>query len=109
MDAWFSPQTALWLTFLSLLAVTAALRDLAKKGLYRSAVMAVHWVVFGLGIALLISAGTAILLHQPWYVVFPLSNTEMRNPCLFLIIQMKLRIDKSSDIRILSSKTPDPH
>ena len=72
MDAWFSPHTALWFTFLSLLAITASLREFAKRGLHRSMVLGVHWVVFGFGVALLIASGAAILLHQPWYVLFPL-------------------------------------
>jgi hypothetical protein len=72
MNAWFSPQTALWLSFLSLLSLTACLSEFAKKGLYRSGVFAVYWIVFGFGIALLLASGIGILLHQPWYVVFPL-------------------------------------
>jgi hypothetical protein len=72
MDAWFGPQTALWLSLLSLLAVTASLREFAKKGLHRSGVIAVYWTVFGFGIALLLAAGTPILMVQPWYVIFPL-------------------------------------
>ncbi len=72
MEAWFSPQTALWLSFLSLLSLTACLSEFAKKGLYRSGVFAVYWVLFGFGIALLLASSAAFLLHQPWYVVFPL-------------------------------------
>jgi hypothetical protein len=72
MDAWFSPHAALWFSFLSLLSLTACLSEFAQRGLYRSGVIAVYRVVFGFGIVLLLAAGTAILFHQPWYVVFPL-------------------------------------
>jgi hypothetical protein len=77
MDVWFSPQTALWFSLLSLLSVTAALSEFAKRGRYRSGVIAVYRIVFGFGIALLVAGFTAVLFHQPWYVVFPLGWSGM--------------------------------
>ena len=75
MEAWFSPQTAPWFSFLSLFALLECLSAYAKKGLYRSGVMTVYWAGFGLGIAFLLGAGAAFLLHQPIYVVFSLGLT----------------------------------
>ncbi len=75
MEAWFSHQTAPWFSFLSLFALLACLSEYAKKGLYRSGVMTAYWAAFGLGIASLLGAGAAFLLHQPTYVVFTLGLT----------------------------------
>ncbi len=72
MEAWFSPQTARLFSFLSLFALLACLSGYAKRGLYRSGVMSVYWAAFGLGIAFLLGAGAAFLMHQPVYVVFSL-------------------------------------
>jgi hypothetical protein len=75
MEAWFSPHTAPWFSYLSLFALLACLSECAKRGLYRAGVMAAYWVAFGLGIALLLGAGAAFLLHQPTYVIFSLGFT----------------------------------
>jgi len=75
MEAWFSPQTAPWFSFLSLFALLACLSKCAKKALYRSGVMITYWAAFGFGITLLLGAGAAFLLHQPTYVIFSLGFT----------------------------------
>ncbi len=75
MEAWFSPQTAPWFSFLSLFSLLACLSECARKGLYRSRVMMTYWAALGFGIAFLLGAGTAFLLHQPKYVIFPLALT----------------------------------
>ena len=77
MEAWFSPQTARWFSFLSLTALLTCLSEYAKRGLYRSGVMRVLWAVFGLGSAFLLGAGAAFVVHQPIYVVFSLGLTGM--------------------------------
>ena len=72
MSAWFAPEVALSFTFLSLLSTAAALESLAKRGKARSFVTGVHYAGLALGVVLLGLGAVALLLDQPWYVVFPL-------------------------------------
>lgn len=75
MESWFSPQTAPWLSFLSLFSLLACLSEYARKGIYRSGVMITYRVALGFGIAFLLGAGTAFLVNQPTYVIFSLGLT----------------------------------
>jgi hypothetical protein len=72
MNAWFGPDVAMWFSFLSLLATAAALETLAKRGKARSFVTGVYYAGLALGVVLLGLGVVALLLDQPWYVVFPL-------------------------------------
>jgi hypothetical protein len=71
MNAWFGPDVAVWFSFLSLLAVTAALAPLAQRGKHRSLVLGTFGGGLVLGVAFLAVGGLALLLDQPWYVPFP--------------------------------------
>lgn len=72
MNEWFGPDVAPWLSFLSLLALAAALESFAKRGKHRPLVTGVYGAGLVLGVALLGLGAAALLLEQPWYVVFPL-------------------------------------
>jgi hypothetical protein len=71
MNAWFEPEVAPWLSFLSLLSLLAVLSAPAEAGKYKTAVIGTLMGAVGLGVALLVVAGLARLSEQPWYVVFP--------------------------------------
>jgi CHASE2 domain-containing sensor protein len=72
MNAWFGPDVAVWFSFLSLLATAAALETLAKRGKQRALVTGVYYAGLALGVVLLGLGVVALVLDQPWYVVFPL-------------------------------------
>lgn len=72
MNEWFTPDVSRWFTFLSLLALAAALESFAKRGRQRPLVTGVYALGLALGVALLGLGVVALLLGQPWHVVFPL-------------------------------------
>ena len=73
MNAWFGPDVAVWFSFLSLLSLVAVVEPIAQRGKHRSVVMSVLRAALALGVVLLGFGAAALLLGQPWYVVFPLS------------------------------------
>jgi multisubunit Na+/H+ antiporter MnhG subunit len=72
MNAWFTPQTAVMFSFLSLFSVLAALGPLVKQGRYRKAVTATFAGALAAGLTLLGLGLIALYKQQPWYVVFAL-------------------------------------
>jgi hypothetical protein len=74
-EPWFSPETARWFAFLSLLAVLAALEAPARRGLYRTAVLTTAVAAVALGVSLFIAGVVALMSGQPRYVSGPLLLT----------------------------------
>jgi hypothetical protein len=72
MNAWWGPDAAVWFSLLSLLACLAALDTFAQRGKYEALVTNVFAGAVALGGVFLILGSVALLLAQPWYVVFPL-------------------------------------
>lgn len=84
MNAWFEPQVAPWLSFLSLLSLLAVLSASAEVGKYRTAVIGTLLGAVVLGVVFLVVAGVAQLSEQPWYVVLPflLTGVALTAACL---------------------------
>ena len=71
-DAWFAPEAARSLAFLSLLAVAAVLEPVARQGRARAIVLTIYGACVALGVAFFAAGGVAVLAGQPAYVSRPL-------------------------------------
>jgi CHASE2 domain-containing sensor protein len=71
-ESWFAPDVARYFSLFSLLAVTAVLTVFARRGQYRSAVMAAGAALVAFGALFLIAGVVAWLLGQPRFVHGPL-------------------------------------
>jgi hypothetical protein len=72
-EAWFSPEAARSLAFLSLFAVLAALDPLARRGRARILVTGLYGASIAVGAALMIAGIIAALTGQPAHVWRPLA------------------------------------
>jgi hypothetical protein len=74
-EPWFSTETARLFSFLSFLAVLAALEAPARRGLYRTAVLTTAAAAVALGVSLFVAGVVALTSGQPRYVSGPLLLT----------------------------------
>lgn len=68
MDPWFSPDAGRWFALLSLLSLLAGCAPLIIQGRAKALVLGAFLGALGLGIALLLAAGLALLSAQPGHV-----------------------------------------
>ena len=71
MNAWFQPDAAHWLSFLSFFALLSLLTPLAQRGLYKTWVISADAGAILLGLCFLGAAGVATRADQPQYVTRP--------------------------------------
>lgn len=72
MTEWFTPETARWFSFLSLLSLAALTAPWVHQGRHKTFVMSLYFASIALGALLLAVAGIASLAGQPAWVVRPL-------------------------------------
>ena len=99
-EAWFSPEAARSLAFLSLLAVLAGLEPIARRGHARMLVTGIYGASIALGVGLMVAAGAAVLNGQPAYVWRPLalSGFLVTAPLTFGFREMQ-RIYREAELR----------
>ena len=74
-EAWFSPETARYFSFLSFLSLCALFAGPAKRGLYRGLATAIWNAVTALALLLVTASAVALTTGQPWYVSRTLLST----------------------------------
>ena len=72
IEAWFSPEFAQSLKWLSLLSFLSLLSMPAARGLYRRAIMSIWYAAIALGVLCLGAVAAGRALGQPDHVVLPL-------------------------------------